>query len=117
MEKAYNSFSKVSLWNHRLSIERYRDILDPNQRLWNYCTHNNFTVIEDEYHFILICPLYNHIRSQFPKLSTVNRNYQMFISIMQSSDEERIMQTAAYIYHNLSMHRKFNNILSFLVLC
>ena len=96
--------------NHRLSIERYRGVLDPSQRLCNYCAQNNVTVIEDEYHFLLICPLYNHIRSQFPKLSTVHQNYHMFISIMQSSDEETIMQTAAYIYHSLSVHHNFNNI-------
>ena len=96
--------------NHQLSIERNRGILDRNQRLCPYCIQNNIAVIEDEYHFLLICPLYNHIRLKFSKLSAANKNVHMFIHIMKSSDEETIRQTASYIYHSMSVHRIFNNI-------
>ena len=34
-----------------------------------YDLPNNIAVIEDEYHFLLIFPLYNHIRLKFTKLS------------------------------------------------
>ena len=61
--------------NHQLSIERHRGILDRNQRLCPYCIQNNIAVIEDEYHFLRICPLYNHIRLKFTKLSAANTKF------------------------------------------
>ena len=45
---------------HKLRIEdgRYRNI-ERNNRLCQYCQMN---VIEDEFHFLLVCPAYRQIR-------------------------------------------------------
>ena len=53
-------------------------------RVCKYCEKQKIKkVIEDEFHFLLQCPLYKHLRKQY-----INRNYRdkqaydSFISIM-----------------------------------
>ena len=55
--------SKFRLSSHTLAIEqgRYRRIEREN-RVCSFCN-----LVEDEYHFILVCPLYNDLRSQYIK--------------------------------------------------
>ena len=62
MEKRKN-ISRIRLSAHPLKVEkgRYQNI--PKKE--RVCTHCN--VIEDEYHFILTCPLYSDLRNKFIK--------------------------------------------------
>ena len=57
--------------NHNLAINKLRPTHDRVDRICKYChENNNVNIIEDEYHFIFICPLYTaersfHIQSYF----------------------------------------------------
>ena len=57
--------SKIRLSSHNLNIEegRYRNEARP-QRVCNLCDKRD---IEDEFHFIIVCPIYSNIRSKFIK--------------------------------------------------
>ena len=63
--KVRNVLSKVRLSSHNLNIEeeRYRNEVRTD-RICNVCDKRD---IEDEYHFIIICPVYNRIRSKYIK--------------------------------------------------
>ena len=66
IEKYRVALSRFRCSAHRLMIEegRYRNI-ERNNRLCQYCQMN---VIESEFHFLLVCPAYRHIRiSVLPK--------------------------------------------------
>ena len=61
--KHKHALSRFRCSNHKLSIERQRSTHDRNERWCNYCKNNGSNVIEDEYPFMFICPLYNDERS------------------------------------------------------
>ena len=56
--------------NHTLAIETgRRDKIDKQFRFCKYCLKNHTFSVEDEFHFLLICPLYDDIRKVcFPKI-------------------------------------------------
>lgn len=57
--------SKFRLSSHQLRLEqgRYQNI----PREHRICLHCNQNLVEDEFHFILICPLYVNLRKKFIK--------------------------------------------------
>ena len=63
--------TKFRLSNHSLNIEigRHRNVIKYNR----LCTCCNFQDIEDEFHFILKCPLYNDLRKKFLKKYYYNK--------------------------------------------
>ena len=62
-EKKYKiALTKCRLSSHDLAIERGRfEHIERNNRLCRYC---NFNMIENEYHFLLVCPLYRDLRKK-----------------------------------------------------
>lgn len=64
--------------------------------------------IENEYHFQLVCPFYNELRTKF-----IHRYYcvwptiNQFISIMQSSSESKIVSLAKFVH--FAMCKKNSN--------
>ena len=62
-EKSYKiAFTKFQLSSHDLAIERGRhDNTGRNDRI---CKHSNLNMIENEYHFLLVCPIYRDLRKK-----------------------------------------------------
>ena len=60
-----NTVAKLRLSTHTLFIEigRHRNIVR-NERICSPCTLNE---VEDEYHFLFICPAYNELRHLYFK--------------------------------------------------
>jgi len=54
------ALSKLRCSSHCLAIEegRYRDIAMPNR----VCTKYSMNVVENEYHFIFVCPFFSDLR-------------------------------------------------------
>ena len=54
--------SKLCIFHrHR---HRLRGTTDRARRYCKYCTHLNINVVEDEFHVVMICPLYAQLRGQ-----------------------------------------------------
>ena len=97
-DKRYRvSLSKFRLSSHDLEIERGRYInLDRNDRLCRFCNGNN---IENEYHFLLVCPLYRdlgrkYLKSYYCQWPTLNK----FDDLMCKTNKNTILNVAKYIY-------------------
>ena len=91
------ALSRFRCSSHKLLIEegRHRNI-HRNSRV---CTKCNMNQIENEYHFLLVCPYYNELRTQFlPRYFNVWPTINKFISVMQSSQKSRIVNLAKFIY-------------------
>ena len=63
--------AKFRLSSHKLQVEigRHSNI----QRNNRICQHCNLNDVEDEYHFILVCPAYNYLRCSYIKRYYRNR--------------------------------------------
>ena len=82
---------------HKLAIEegRFRNI-DRAQRKCNMC---NLGCIENEYHFLLICPFYRDLRiSILPRYYNNWPTQQKFLNLMKSSQTSVLKKLAKYVY-------------------
>ena len=90
---------------HDLMIEkgRHQNIL-AEDRNCVYCE----CYLEDEFHFVLICPLYSDVRKTYiSELYVSNANYEMFIRLMSSTKEKEIRNLAMYLYNAFKIRKDF----------
>ena len=73
------------------------------------CPLCNSGEIEDEYHFVLICPFYVDLRVTLPTHYTVNPNRNKFNSLMRSNYPRVIKSIAFYVYNAFSQRDRFLN--------
>ena len=89
----YCSFKIGSLDLH-IQSGRYNNI-PREQRLCKLCTLE----VEDEYHFLLKCPMYNELRNIYiPAKYITNPNHHKFVLLMTCKNEKIILNVANYIY-------------------
>ena len=91
------ALSKFRTSSHDLAIEKGRYInLDRNNRVYNNC---NLKLIENEYHFLLICPKYSELRSKY-----IKRYYytwptvQKFSNLMSANSKVIVRNLSKFIY-------------------
>ena len=87
---------------HNLMIEKGRHQspkVDRSFRICPFCLKRNAYVIEDEFHFFLVCPVYTEIRNMYLKPEWVKAiaTLSTFYSIMSSSDTPSILSTVRYL--------------------
>ena len=95
-KKLRNAISKLCLSSHPLNIEtgRHRNVIREDRK----CTLCRLNDIEDEYHFTLICPIYNDLRKEYlQKYFYVKQSYHKYISLMNSSKLKVLNNLATYI--------------------
>jgi exonuclease III len=85
---------------HDLAIERGRyQKIERHNRLCKCC---NMNVIENEYHFLLVCPAYAEIRK-----SCLNQYYchwpniQKFVNLMSATISSQLRKLARYVYMSM----------------
>ena len=72
--------------NHNLAINKLHPTHDRADRICKYCHENNYVnIIEDECHFIFICPLYTDERSFYIKSYFSHPSQGYFIDLFSSS--------------------------------
>ena len=96
--KYRTAFIKFRTSSHKLNIEsgRYNNILR-NER---YCINCNYKLIENEYHFLLICSKYSDLRSKYIKKYYYTwPTQQKFINLMTSNSRIVLNKLAKYIFY------------------
>lgn len=91
---------------HKLNIEegRYRNI----ERQERLCTKCNMQIIEDEYHFALVCPFYRDLRLQYlTKYYCAWPTIQKFRNLLSSKQSGVLIKLAKFIY--LANEKRENN--------
>ena len=98
--KLRSALSKLRLSSHTLAIEtgRYANArIEPNLRFCNLCKNPND--IEDEYHFVIVCPIYNEIRKKYiSNYYTRNPSVFKFINLMQEKRPCIIKKLSKFIF-------------------
>ena len=82
---------------HDLMIEKGRHLgIERNLRYCLFC--NN--VIECEFHFVLVCPLYKELRFKYiPQKLYLHPNLNKFFILMASTDKEIIRNLSMFIFY------------------
>ena len=103
------AFSKFICSNHQLAIEqgRHSEILMAD-RICVLCNARNCVVVEDEYHFLLICDDYKLLRHRYvtkhlPPYDETQNGFQIFINLMKTSDTDAMRDVACFIYHAMNV--------------
>ena len=102
------ALTKFRLSSQDLAVERGRyDDTNRNDRICKFC---NGSLIENEYHFLLVCPLYRELRQRYMKpyfchWPTLNK----FDELMSKRNINTISNLSKFIYYafksrQLSLH-------------
>ena len=91
--------------SHTLMIERGRHFnISRDFRNCVYCE----CYIEDEFHFLMVCPLYENLRKEYlPVYYTQNRNRHNFINLMQTGNTQIIRNMAMFLYYAFKQRHEF----------
>ena len=95
-KKYRKALSKIRLSSHDLNIKtgRHRHI-ERSERKCLVCDTND---IEDEFHFILTCPLYENIRKVYIKMYFYrNPSMYKFIQLLKNENMTHLKNLAKYI--------------------
>ena len=108
--KYRKALCKFRCSNHDLNIEIGRRFKIPiADRICIFCINvSNITIIEDEYHFLCICKLYQNIRNKYVNyLNNISR--EKFIKIMSTKDNICLIEIAMYIYYAMYKRKQSIN--------
>ena len=106
------ALSRFRLSNHALMIEKGRHVrpkVERDKRFCNFCKIE----IEDETHFLLLCPLYSPKRTVLQNACRINcsrfdslTNGQKFIFIMSNENETILKTLSKFIYDSTILREK-----------
>ena len=92
------SLARFVTSSHRLRVETGRWDKPPVPYAQRKCQICDIE-IEDEFHFMFVCPLYNADRTKLlPRYYRVNPSMQKFIDLMNETNPRLINRTAKFIY-------------------
>ena len=100
---------------HTLNIEQGRRTGHTLEQ--RVCQCDNIS-IEDEFHFLLVCPRYNDLRTEFipPRYHTVP-NIHKFIHLLQSDKDIIIRNTSKFLFYAFKRRNEFTLISILICLC
>ena len=102
------ALAKLRCSNHNLAIEKLRGTIDRGNRHCKYCLNlNNTYVVENEYNFIMFCPLYESIRQRFISRYCTNRSYTSFRHLMSSQSEILLQNLCNFTFYAFKLHSTF----------
>ena len=95
--------------SHSLMIEagRHQNI-DRNLRFRQMCLKRNVYIVEDEFHFFLVCPAFDDIRELYfkPEWKNALTTKQTFYNIMSSNAKLDILSVAKYLLSSFSLRKE-----------
>ena len=103
--KYRKALAKLRLSSHSLAIEsgRHNGIPRENRK----CAFCNLNDIDDEYHFIIVCPFYNELRKEYiPKYFTRTPRVFKFIQLLNSTSVKKVEKSCNF-YNKSNKIEKF----------
>ena len=90
---------------HSLEIETGRYNATPlDQRICKFCTSPH---VENEYHFLLVCPVYTYLRRKFlPRFCWSFVNVHKFKYLMCNKTERCILNIAKYVFYAFKLRNE-----------
>ena len=103
MFKYIQATSRLRMSSHRLAIESGR-WTRPNRTPVNERICVECGVVEDEYHFVIECKLFNELRIKYlPRYFWVRSSMYKFVELLHSENINHIRKLGTYTYHAFKM--------------
>ncbi len=100
------AFTRLRLSSHELRVETGRYGINRTERNQRYCTFCDVLDLEDEYHFILIYPIYNDLRRKYIKrFYYVRPSMFKFIELMKCQQYGVLSNLGKFIYQALNLRQ------------
>ena len=98
------ALTQFRLSSHNLAIERGR--FENIARTERVCVLCNSNLVENEYHFLLVCSLYRELRKQYLKpyfcrWPTLNK----FDALMSNTNRKSLLNVAKFIYYAMNLRQ------------
>ncbi len=91
-------------------IERLRGVVNREDRFCRYCLKHDLEILENKYHFVMVCPLYAHLRTEWLIRYTAHPTQECFINLMTSTDVNTIRHLGCFVYNAAHIHKMFNHL-------
>ena len=111
--KKYLTMLPADLWmplcrfrtgNHRLPVEFYSWDKFWKPRSERKCNICNLNDIGDEYHYLMICPIFKELRGlNLPPYYTIKPSVQKFIYLMKSENKNTLIKLAKFVREILNV--------------
>ena len=83
--------------NLQIAIERLHGKVARENRICKYCLNNsNKHIVEDNFHFLLICPLYANLREKYIKLRNNKISTESMVCLISSKSNTVLINLALY---------------------
>jgi hypothetical protein len=99
------ALSRLRTGSNQLAVNRLKGRVPKNERLCKYCNNINSNHLEDEYHFVMVCPLYKEIRISYLVNIAQNVNMHVFKQLMHCT--EHMHKMSIFAYHAFKKHKDF----------
>ena len=85
--------------------------IDRNLRFCQMCLKRNVYIVEDEFHFFLVCPAFDDIRELYfkPEWKNALTTKQTFYNIMSSNAKLDILSVSKYLLCSFSLRKELLN--------
>jgi hypothetical protein len=104
-------FCRLRLSVHPLRMQTGRYARNHIVREERYCLCCNERDLEDEYHFVCVCPCFNATRRKYLKrLYYVNPSVHKFISLITSNNKNELVKLSLFVKEALSIRKDIINV-------
>ena len=97
----------VTLGRNQLAVNRLKGRVHRQDRLCKYCIQLNKNHVEDEFHFVMNCPLYRELRSTYLMEISNNVDLHLYRSIMSTTQEALVKRLSVFSFHSFKLHKGF----------
>ena len=105
-----SSLARFRCSNHKLAIEEGRhNAINLENRLCKFCDSIQVCVIEDEFHFLLICPLFNELRDNYLRNLITDCTFNNFLELMCSNDISLLLNISLFVKHGMKKRHEWRN--------
>ena len=105
-----SSLARFRSSNHKLAIEEGRqNAINLENRLCHFCDSIQVCVIQDKFHFLLICPLFNELRDNYLRNVITDCTFNTFLKLMCSNDIVVLVNILLFVKHGMKKRHEWRN--------
>ena len=109
--RAYVSRLRLSV--HPLRIQTGRYARNVEERSVRYCMFCDLNDIEDEYHFVCVCPMYNDFRNKYIKHNYyIKPSVYKYLNLLKTEDKMELINLSLFVKNALSIRSRLINDMS-----